>query len=82
MEVAAQAESGLCANALLQVREQFREVRSIVEVTVVSMRRCDHVIDAILRRHPAHGFGGLPGLWAVVDLRQDVAVNVYHVERI
>jgi hypothetical protein len=39
------------------------------------------MFDAVLRGHPAHGFGGFPGFGAVVYLGQDMAVNVNH-ERI
>ena len=34
--------------------------------------------DAILGRHAAHLLGKVPGPWAIVNFRKDVAVNVNH----
>jgi hypothetical protein len=40
------------------------------------------MLNAVFRRHAAHGFGHFPGFWAVIYFRQDVAVNVNHAARL
>lgn len=47
-------------------------------VGIVGVRRGNDMLRAIVRRHPAHLLGHFPGLRAIVDFRQDVAMNIDH----
>ena len=46
------------------------------------MRRGDHVLDAVGGGNAAHGLRDIPGFGAVVNFRQDMAVNVDHEGRL
>jgi hypothetical protein len=45
------------------------------------MRSGDDVFDAVIRRHAAHFQRRVPGLRAIVNFRQNVAMNIDHVDR-
>ena len=59
-------------------RREAGEVRAIVGVTIVGVRRGDSMANAVSRSHAAHFDGCVPGLGAVVDPGKKVAVNVDH----
>jgi hypothetical protein len=52
----------------------------VVLKSFVGMRRSYNVFNAIVRRHAAHLQGHIPGLGTVVHLRQNVAMDIDHVD--
>jgi len=60
------------------VRNQSLEIRAVVVITVIGMRCCDLMRDAVSRGHAAHGDGDFPGLRSVVYFRKNMGVNVDH----
>ena len=47
-------------------------------ITIVGVRRGDHVGDAIGRGRPANGDRDVPGFWPVVYFGEDVGVDIDH----
>jgi hypothetical protein len=84
MKIAAQAKlrrrNILLSKLIPQLIEQPGEIGTIVDITIISVRRSHGVGNAICRRHAAHFDGYLPGLGAVVNFWQNVAVDVDHDE--
>src|SRR5580692_7271802 len=86
MEVAAQAELQRGDRFLLQavpklvpqLIEKPRKIGAIVDIAIISMRRGYDMGNAVRRRHAAHFDGYLPGLGAIVNFGQNVAVDVDH----
>lgn len=82
MKITAEAKVGFIADAPLQLRQQSQEIFAIVKITVVRVRRCHHVLNAVIDRDAAHRLGNIPGLGTIVHFRQDVAVNIDHEGRL
>src|SRR6476646_613013 len=78
MKIAAQAQLRPLANSALKLDQQSREIFPVIEISVIRVRGCDHVLDAVGGGNAAHGFGDVPGFGAVVHFRQNVAVNINH----
>jgi hypothetical protein len=80
MEIAAQTELQLQPRTDLfpKLIEQPGKVSAIVSVTIVGVGGGDSMGNTVVCGHAAHFDGDIPGLRAVVDLGQNVAVNVDH----
>ena len=65
-------------NNAAQLLEQGGMGGAVVGEFVVGVGSGNNVTDTVLLRHAAHAHGNLPGLGAVVHVRQQVTVDVNH----
>ena len=78
MEIAAQDQFDAIPNFALQLSEQSGMTLTVVFVFIVSVRRGDHVGDAVKFSHLDHLDGHLPGARTVIDHGKNVGVDVDH----
>jgi hypothetical protein len=78
MEVAAQSQAWRAAGKLLQTLQADGQFFPVVGVLEIGMRGGHNVLNAVKYRHFTHFQGNIPGRGTVVNLRNDVAMNVYH----
>ena len=80
MEIAAQSQPRRVARQDPEIFKIAGQVLPVVLKSFVGMRRSYNVFNAIVRRHAAHLQGHVPGLGTVVHLRQNVAMDIDHVD--
>jgi hypothetical protein len=78
MEVATQTELQGGTNFLPKLIEQIGEVLAIVGIAIISVGSGNGVRDAVRNCHAAHFHSYVPGFGAIVNFRQNVAVDIDH----
>ena len=60
------------------MRDESLHIFAIVVITVVGMRRCDHLRDAVGSGRATHGDADVPGFRPVVYLGKNVGMDINH----